>query len=164
MNTNTITRINALAAAIGLALSANVFSAGSATQGVEYTIPEVREISTTATAKTKTLTTPAAGSDFDAKQELLGYNLSITSVVAANETNKITAQIDTPITDNGVRLYITVEDGGEVELTTGGDETVLTDIGNFVGTKGVTYSLTATHATGAFKVSRNVTFTILDAS
>lgn len=164
MNTNTITRISTLAAAIGLVLSANAWSADdTATQTVTYEVQEIALIDVSGSPGAMTITAAAPGqAPTPVTNALTTYSITNN---AGSDSKKITAAIDTAMPEN-----VTLE----VELAppTGASATkqslgatakdVVTGIDNVNETgKTITYTLSATAAAGKVtSANKTVTFTI----
>ncbi len=173
MNTNTLTRISTLAAAIGLALSANVWAAGdTAVQTVGYDVQEVAQISVTeGSPGTLTISAATPGSVPD-PDELLAGTYSITNN-AGTDSKKITAAISTGM-PSGVTLKVLLAapDGATSEgsgsngvALSATDADVVTGIDSVNETGlAITYQLSATIDAEAMETadSRVVTFTITD--
>lgn len=170
MNTNTITRISTLAAAIGLTLSANAWALDdNHSQTVTYEVPELFLINVPAEGPSLTIVHANAGGEtFSALQKT--QTMNITSTVGATETRTISASLSEAMMP-GVTLKVGLPQSGigdgvgttaEFTNTTGTDAlTLMSGLKNYSGDATITYDLEATVQAGATgPKTPTLTFTI----
>lgn len=166
MNTNIITRISTLAAAIGLAFSANGWAADpdTATQTVTYEVQEIALVDVSGSPGAMTITAATPGEAPTPVTDAT-TTYSVTNN-AGTDSKKITAAINTDM-PTGVTLAVELAaptggtSAGKVSLSSAAAP-VVTGIDNVSETgKIITYTLSATAAAGKVtSASKTVTFTI----
>ena len=169
MNTNTINRISTLAAAIGLAVSANTWAATTAQQEVGYTIEAFTEIVATGAGLTQTFNSTALVVDgFYQVTDSTTNSLTVTSVVGGTDKNKIDAALTGDNLPTGVTLDVTMgqvnEQGtpGTASFTSTNKAAapILSGLTTVTGNSKITYTLKVPNTIGASTLTTQVTYTI----